>query len=64
MAALGDRLVSVREVVEEARDKRTRELLASLPVAMHMMDPTDEATAAGPHPCPPRKSQAALLRYR
>lgn len=62
VAALGDRLVSVREVVEEARDKRTRDLLAALPVAMHLLEPSEEATAAGgPLPFGGRKSSAQAL---
>jgi hypothetical protein len=47
VAALADRLVTLREVVEEARDKRTRAMLESLPVTMHLLEPSEEATAAG-----------------
>lgn len=47
VAALADRLVTLREVVEEARDKRTRAMLESLPVTMHLLEPSKEATAAG-----------------
>lgn len=46
VAALADRLVTLREVVEEARDKRTRAMLESLPVTMHLLEPSEEATAA------------------
>jgi RNA-binding protein NOB1 len=44
---IADRAVTVQEVLEEVRDKQSRQFLASLPFTIDVAEPTDESMAAG-----------------
>lgn len=51
---LAERLVTIPEVLEEVRDAKSRERLATLHVVLETLEPTDEAVAAGrPGVAPP-----------
>jgi hypothetical protein len=44
---IADRAVTVQEVLDEVRDKQSRQFLASLPFTIDVAEPTDESMAAG-----------------
>lgn len=47
LGSLAERLVTIPEVLEEVRDVKTRERLASLQIALQTLEPTEESIAAG-----------------
>ncbi len=47
LGSLAERLVTIPEVLEEVRDVKTRERLATLQHALETLEPSEEAIAAG-----------------
>ena len=45
-----DRLVTIPEVLQEVRDKQSREALAALPFTVELAEPSDESLHAGAQP--------------
>lgn len=45
-----DRLVTIPDVLQEVRDKQSREALAALPFRVELMEPSDESLHAGALP--------------
>lgn len=46
---IGAKIYTVRDVVNEIRDKDTRERLRCLPYELHLRDPTTESITIGMH---------------
>jgi rRNA maturation endonuclease Nob1 len=48
METVADAAVTIHEVLDEIRDKNSRQFLASLPFAISTREPSEESTKAGP----------------
>lgn len=49
LEGIADRAVTIQEVLDEIRDKQSRQYLANLPYQLEVSEPTEESIQAGEH---------------
>lgn len=47
LEGVADRAVTIQEVVDEIRDKQSRQFLSALPYQLQLSEPTEESVKAG-----------------
>jgi hypothetical protein len=59
LEGIADRAVTIQEVFDEIRDKKSRQFLAALPYQLHIREPAEESVKLGEQQCWPTAAAAA-----
>jgi len=63
LEGIADRAVTIQEVFDEIRDKKSRQFLAALPYQLHIREPAEESVKLGEQQYMPTAAAAAASAY-